>query len=134
MDIVLIESGFVIGDLTEASSYAKACVRNALLRGEAPFHVSALYLDCVDVHDDAGLAAAAIAAKKVTEMADRVAIYIDNGITDMVRSIVDHANSLHIPVSYRSLRRPDADLPVAHISEGHRVEQRERRRGLRVVE
>lgn len=117
MDIVIVESAFLSTDDLEAcSEYATRCVRNSLLRGEAPFHVSLLYLSCLEENDAAGIEAANIAARTVVGMADRVAVYVDRGFTPQMRSIIAHANRLFIPVSYRSSKRPDADLPIAHIA------------------
>lgn len=117
MDIVIIESAFgSTDDLDACAEYATQCVRNSLLRGEAPFHVTLLYLSCIEVNDPAGQEAASLAARAVTGMADRVAAYVDRGITPTMRAIIAHANRLSIPVAYRSTKKPEEDLPIAHVA------------------
>lgn len=101
--LVIVESPFA-GDVATNRAYAVACVRDCLLRGEAPFASHLLYTEALDDADPgqrehgitAGFAWRASAAATV--------VYTDRGMSGgMVRGIA-HANRLdeHV-IEYRSL-------------------------------
>lgn len=91
--------------------YARACVRDALSRGEAPIASHLLYTqpgilrDHVDSERqwgiDAGLAWRVVAEASV--------VYIDRGISTGMRYGIDQAKAAGVAVEYRSLVTRDAD-------------------------
>lgn len=85
--------------------YARACMRDSLSRGEAPFASHLLY-DQVGILDDmkdderrtrinAGLEWGSIA--------DLIAIYVDNGVSPGMEEGVAHYKRIGIPIEMRSL-------------------------------
>lgn len=110
--LVLIESPYGSQDpaIRERNvQYARACVRDSLRRGEAPFASHLLYTQpgvlCDEVREErnqgmeAGLAWGACA--HVT------AVYCDRGITDGMRIGIHRAESQGRTVVYRTLPRPE---------------------------
>lgn len=104
MKLVIIESPFA-GDVEANVAYAKACMRDALSRGEAPY-ASHLLLAQPGILDDtvpeqrvrgidAGLAWGA--------KADLTAVYTDRGISRGMQYGIDHAISVGRPVVYRTI-------------------------------
>ncbi len=110
MRLVIIESPFagetkeIINDNIE---YARACVRDSLLRGEAPIASHLLYtqegilLDEVPEERqhgiDAGLAWRRVAQASV--------VYTDRGISNGMEYGIAAAKEANIPVEYRSLNK-----------------------------
>ncbi|MBO4228155.1 hypothetical protein [Bradyrhizobium neotropicale] len=92
MKLVIIESPYN-GDVTRNVEYARACVRDALLRGEAPFASHLLYTQPGILRDDipderrwgiaAGLAWGAVA--------DATVVYTDLGISSGMIEGINHA-------------------------------------------
>jgi hypothetical protein len=101
---VVVESPFV-GEVDENRRYAKAFMRDALARGEAPLASHLLYPQREILRDElpderalgiaAGLAWAALA--------DATVVYVDRGVTYGMRQGIDHAIRAGRPVEYRSL-------------------------------
>jgi hypothetical protein len=91
------------GDVIRNVRYADACMIDCFQRDEAPFFGHLLYpyvLDDADqVHRDRGIAAHC-AWLRVAEL---VAVYTDFGVTDGMRQAIELAQSLGIPVEYRTL-------------------------------
>jgi hypothetical protein len=102
--LVIVESPFA-GDVATNRAYAVACVRDCLLRGEAPFASHLLYTVALDDTEPeqrehgltAGFAWRASAAATV--------VYMDRGYSSgMVRGI-EHARTLDgHAIEYRSLQ------------------------------
>ena len=103
MNLVMIESP-LRGDYARNRSYARACLRDSLLRGEAPFAMHLLYAQdgILDVslltERDLGIKAGLAWAHK----ADLVAVYTDLGITEEMGIAIAKADERRIPVEYRS--------------------------------
>lgn len=104
MRLVILESPYA-GNVNENVLYARRCVRDSLLRGEAPIASHLLYtqpgiLDD-DVPDerqhgiDAGLAWRTVANASV--------VYVDLGISMGMRYGIEAAKTAGIPVEYRIL-------------------------------
>jgi hypothetical protein len=101
--LVIIESSFA-GDVETNRAYAIACVRDCLLRGEAPFASHLLYTEALDdtkpgerEHGiNAGFAWRASAAATV--------VYTDRGTSGGMTRGIEHASTLdgHV-IEYRSL-------------------------------
>lgn len=92
-------------EIEENKEYAKACMRDSLRRGEAPFAMHLLYdqtgiLDELSPGDREKGIAAGLAW---TEKADLVAVYVDRGITNGMRAAIGAAQARGIPCEFRQL-------------------------------
>ncbi len=104
MRFVLVESPFA-GDVERNTAYARACLRDCLRRGEAPFASHLLYtqigvLDDAQPHErkqgiNAGLA--------IGERADATVVYTDLGISGGMQQGILAAEDVRRPVEYRTL-------------------------------
>ena len=105
MRLVIIESPYA-GDVEANVEYARACVRDSLLRGEAPIASHLLYTQPGVLRDevpeerrhgiDAGLAWRKVAEASV--------VYTDRGITSGMKYGIAAAEAAGIAVEYRSLK------------------------------
>jgi hypothetical protein len=104
MKKVIVESPFA-GDINENIKYARACLRDCLLRGEAPIASHLLYTQEGVLRDeisqerqhgiDAGLAWGSVAEATV--------VYTDRGISRGMAYGIKNAKDSGRPVEYRSL-------------------------------
>lgn len=104
MKLVILESPFA-GDVERNIEYARACVRDSLLRGEAPIASHLLYTQPGILDDtipaerqhgiDAGLAWRAVA--------DGSVVYTDLGITRGMQYGIEAAIAAGRTVEYRTL-------------------------------
>lgn len=104
MRLVILESPFA-GDVEENILYGRKCVRDSLLRGEAPIASHLLYTQPGILDDlipeerqhgiDAGLAWRKIAQGSV--------VYIDRGISKGMEYGIKAAESAGIPIEYRKI-------------------------------
>lgn len=104
MRLVIIESPFA-GDVEKNTRYARACVRDSLLRGEAPIASHLLYTQEGILNDDvpeerqhgidAGLAWRTVAQASV--------VYTDLGISKGMEYGIKAAQDAGVPVEYRTL-------------------------------
>lgn len=102
--LVIIESPFA-GDVEKNTRYARACVRDSLLRGEAPIASHLLYTQEGILNDDvpaerqhgidAGLAWRTVAQASV--------VYTDLGISKGMEYGIKAAQDAGVPVEYRKL-------------------------------
>jgi hypothetical protein len=108
MRLVLLESpykGKDWSDVEENLRYARACMRDALLRGEAPFASHLLYTqegvldDKLPADRERGIAAGLLWG----ERAEATVVYIDRGIFEGMKRGIRRARELGRPVEYRSL-------------------------------
>lgn len=102
--LVIVESPYA-GDIEANVAYARECIRDCLLRGEAPYASHLIYTQ-PGVLDDtikeerllgikAGMAWGVHASKTV--------VYIDRGISSGMDYGIEMAKKLNRPVEYRSL-------------------------------
>jgi hypothetical protein len=102
--LVVIESPYA-GDVERNLRYLRACLRDSLLRGEAPFASHGLYTqagvldDLVRADREMGMHA----GWAWMQRADLVAVYEDFGISSGMRRGI--AMAVHVPVEYRSIGR-----------------------------
>jgi len=106
MRLVIIESPYA-GDVEANVVYARRCVRDSLLRGEAPIASHLLYPQPGILDDDipserqhgidAGLAWRAVAQASV--------VYIDRGISKGMEYGISAARAAGLPVEYREIER-----------------------------
>lgn len=104
MTPVILESPYA-GDIEANLTYLRACMRDCLLRGEAPFASHGLYtqpgvLDDDLPHDRARGIRAGFAWRKLTA---KTVVYTDRGISGGMRYGVEHARDIGHPVEYREL-------------------------------
>jgi hypothetical protein len=107
MRLVILESPFA-GDEQANIDYARLCVRDSLMRGEAPIASHLLYTQPTILDDsvpeerqhgiDAGLAWRAVA--------DRSVVYTDRGITRGMEYGIAAAKEAGRTVEYRSIEKP----------------------------
>jgi hypothetical protein len=94
--------------------YVRACIKDCLRKGEAPFASHALYTlpGCLDEADNAQRQVGMKAGFAWGEAADVVAIYTDIGITRGMKSGITRATNRGQKVEYRRLggewTKPDA--------------------------
>lgn len=101
---VIIESPYA-GDVEANLTYLRRCLRDSLLRGEAPIASHGLYTQPGVLRDDvpeerahgirAGFAWRCRAAKTI--------VYTDRGITNGMRAGIEHAQDLGHPIEYREI-------------------------------
>ena len=104
MKKVLVESPFA-GDVEKNKRYARACLHDCFLRGEAPFASHLLYTqegvldDLIPGERQLGIEAGLIWG----EQADATIVYIDRGISGGMKLGIERANKADRPTEYRRL-------------------------------
>ncbi len=98
--------------------YAREAMRNSMLRGEAPFVSHLLYPQILEDSIPEERAAAKIATEQVIMRADRLAVYIDRGISDGMREEIRVASVSNTRVVFRTMKKPSEDLPFARQAQG----------------
>lgn len=110
MKRVVLESPFA-GDVVANITYAKACIRDCLLRGEAPIASHLLFTqegildDDIPEHRKLGIEA----GHAWTHVADAVVVYVDRGISRGMEQGILRARQNNIPVETRRLYEPESD-------------------------
>lgn len=101
---VILESPYA-GDVAENERYARACMRDSLLRGEAPFASHLLYTQPGILDDNKPEERAlGIEAGLVIGLAmRRTVVYTDRGISEGMRHGIDCARREHRVVLTRKL-------------------------------
>lgn len=104
MRCVLLESPFA-GDIPANIAYARACVRDCLLRGESPIASHLLYTQDSILNDSDPIerARGINAGHAWMHRADAVVVYTDRGISSGMRAGIDMAAFHGKPVEYRVL-------------------------------
>ncbi|MHC2241510.1 DUF7768 domain-containing protein [Bradyrhizobium elkanii] len=97
------------GEVAHNVAYARACVRDALLRGEAPLASHLLYTQdgILDDGERNERAHGINAGLAWLHLADAVVVYTDRGISLGMEAGMNLARFLDIPVERRSLRDYD---------------------------
>ncbi len=104
MRLVILESPYA-GDIEANVAYARACVRDALERGEAPIASHLLYTqpgildDTISTERQLGIDAG-LAWRRV---ADATVVYTDRGVSRGMNEGIAAAVKAGIPVEYREL-------------------------------
>lgn len=115
MKLVVIESPFA-GEVQSHIAYAKACMNDALRRGEAPYASHLLFTrggildDTIPAERERGMRAGFAWGAH----ADLVAVYIDRGISSGMRRGAREAFERGSPIEIRSLTR---EIPPAESDE-----------------
>lgn len=104
MRLVIVESPYA-GDIEANIKYARKCVRDSLMRGEAPIASHLLYTqpgilkDEIPVERQHGIDAG-LAWRKVAEA---TIVYTDLGISQGMQYGIDAATTAGIEIEYRTL-------------------------------
>lgn len=104
MRLVIVESPYA-GDVEGNADYARACMKDCLQRGEAPFASHLLYTQPGVLNDldpkerDLGIRAGLAWGYE----AEATVVYIDRGISRGMQLGIDHANACGRPVEERRL-------------------------------
>lgn len=101
---VVLESPYA-GDVALHVAYARACMRDCLLRGETPYASHLLYTQPGVLMDELPHERAlGIEAGFVwRELAKRTVVYVDLGVSRGMGQGIAHAEQLGCPVEYREL-------------------------------
>lgn len=104
MRLVILESPYA-GDIEGNVTYARACVRDCLMRGEAPIASHLLYTQEGILRDDVAAERrlgidAGLAWRHVAEA---TVVYADRGISPGMNYGIQKAQAAGKPVEYRSL-------------------------------
>jgi hypothetical protein len=102
MKLVIVESPYA-GDVEANVEYARRCVRDALMRGEAPIASHLLYTqpgildDTVPAERKQGIDAG-LAWRKVAEAS---VVYADRGVSEGMKYGIKAAEAAGVPVIFR---------------------------------
>lgn len=101
---VIVESPFA-GDVEANLTYARACLRDCLMRGEAPFASHALYTQTGILDDDIEVERihGINAGHAWMHGAHAVVVYQDRGISKGMEQGINSARINGLPIEYRTL-------------------------------
>jgi hypothetical protein len=101
---VVLESPFA-GNVEENKRYARACVRDSLLRGEAPLASHLLYTQEGILNDDDQFERVhgINAGHAWLHHAEAMVVYIDRGVSSGMQAGINCALFYNIPVEQRSI-------------------------------
>lgn len=104
MRLVVIESPFA-GNRRANVAYLRACLRDSLMRGEAPYASHAIYTQPGVLNDDSPVERnlGIEAGFAWHRLADASVVYYDLGVSAGMRKGIANAKKLGIPVVWRSL-------------------------------
>jgi hypothetical protein len=112
MILVIVESPYA-GDVESNLEYLRACLRDCLTRGEAPFASHGLYTQPGvlrdEVPDERLLGMRAGFAWRPA--ANKTAVYTDRGMSGGMVAGIAHAEAIGQPVEYRTLAPHDTLRP-----------------------
>ena len=102
MKLVVIESPYA-GDVEANVRYARQCLKDSLMRGEAPLASHLLYTQVLDDTDKDQRHMGMEAGFAWNAKADLVAVYRDYGVTPGMQFGINRAKELGIMVEYREI-------------------------------
>lgn len=102
MKRVIIESPFA-GDVERNKTYLRSCIRDSILRGEAPFASHRMYTDALDdlLPEERKLGIEAGFAWRV--VANLTAFYVDYGYSGGMRLAIDNCKERGVPYEERRI-------------------------------
>jgi hypothetical protein len=103
MKLVVVESPFA-GAVKLNLEYARACIRDSLMRGEAPFASHILYTGVLHDDDSMERELGMTAGFMWSLHATLTAVYQDRGISNGMRLGIAAAEKANRPIEYRSLK------------------------------
>ena len=104
VELVLLESPYYSEDesvMKENVKFAEACMRNSLMRGEAPMASHLLYTRVLD--EDGERSIGMSAAMSWQTVVDKLVVYSDRGITDGMTESINLAVKKGLRIEYRTL-------------------------------
>ena len=102
MKLVVIESPLA-GNMERNKAYARLCMLDCLMRGEAPYASHLLYTQCLDDTVPAERLLGMAAGFAWGDVAALRAVYIDLGISDGMRRGITIAKGLDQAIDHRNL-------------------------------
>lgn len=113
MRLVIVESPYA-GDIEANVAYARACIRDALTRGEAPIASHLLYTQPGILRDDvpAERAQGVGAGLAWYRVADAAVVYTDRGISRGMETGIAAAKAAGKPVEFRTLSPAPTSPPA----------------------
>ena len=107
---VILESPYA-GDINQNTIYARACMHDCLMRGEAPFASHLLYTQPGVLRDknDKERALGIEAGLAWGKVAEATVVYIDHGISAGMRQGIKRAELEGRPVERRVLKTKEPD-------------------------
>lgn len=100
--LVIIESPYA-GNIRLNEAYLNACLRDSLLRGEAPFASHGLYTKALNDNNPEERDLGITSGLEYYRVANKCVVYSDLGISPGMAKGIDKAESLGIPIEYRKL-------------------------------
>ena len=108
MRIVIIESPYAGATQEEIDihvAYARACLFDSVMRGEAPFASHLLYPQILNDGDPEHRRLGIQAGLEIARRADLTAVYMDHGVSRGMKEGVKHARLHNRPIEERWLAR-----------------------------
>jgi hypothetical protein len=102
MGLVILESPYA-GDVERNKDYARKCLLDSLMRGEAPIASHLLYTQVLNDSDASERELGIEAGLSFGKLADRTVVYADYGISSGMKIGIDHAEIMGRPVMYRRI-------------------------------
>jgi hypothetical protein len=107
------------GSIHVNTAYARTCMADSLRRGEAPYAPHLLYTqpfvlnDNVPEEREKGMAA----GMRFLIVCDKLAVYVDRGISSGMKREIDTGLRLGTPIEFRKLSRQPVDLTTLDLGE-----------------
>jgi len=101
---VALETPFA-GDVKENIDFARACMKDCLLRGEAPFASHLLYTQVLDDTNSEERKLGMEMGKVIEAGLDKSVVYTDLGISEGMAWGIQKAKEAGRPVEYRTLKK-----------------------------
>lgn len=113
MKRIVLESPFA-GNIELNVAYAKACVRNMLLKNEAPIASHLLFTQpgVLDDNNPEQRKLGIEAGHTWTDVSDGIAVYTDFGISKGMQQGIDRAKYNLVPIEYRQLPAYQVDALI----------------------
>ena len=102
---VILESPYA-GNVEENRAYATRCLRDSLMRGEAPYASHLLYTDALDDNNPEERRMGIEAGLHIGSFAVATVVYQDLGISKGMLAGIDRAGKEGRPVEFRRLYKP----------------------------
>jgi hypothetical protein len=105
MRFVIVESPFA-GEVEANITYARSCIADCLVRGEAPFASHLLYTQTgiLDDNNPEERKRGIEAGLEIGKRADATVVYVDRGISSGMKWGIKAAEEAGRPIEYRYLR------------------------------
>lgn len=99
---VIVESPYA-GDVEKNVAYARRCLRDCLVRNEAPLASHLLYTQVLNDNDDTERTYGIEAGLSWVEYAEACVVYVDRGVSKGMAAGIAAAREAGVPVEFRWL-------------------------------